>query len=63
VNNRNLEYDRAVDYETWRPALSAFYRAEAWFQSAENVKNGFALTIEDKRTIDALVAAFELRAA
>jgi hypothetical protein len=63
VNNRSLEYDRAVDYEGWRSALVAFYRAEAWFQSAENVANGFPLTVEDKRTIDALAAAFEQRAA
>jgi hypothetical protein len=46
-----------TDYESWRPALAAFYRAEAMFQSAENVSRGDPLTISDKRTIDALIAA------
>lgn len=48
------------DYEAWRPALAAFYRAETWFQSAENVgKFKMPLTEGDKRTIDALKAAVE----
>lgn len=63
MNNRNLEYDRAIDAEEWRPALAAFYRAEVWLQSAENVERGFPLTIDDRRTIKALAAAFEQRAA
>lgn len=47
-----------MDYEAWRPALVAFYRAECSFQSAENVgKFRFPLTNSDKRMIDALAAA------
>jgi hypothetical protein len=45
-------------YEAWRDALAAFYRAEAWFVSAENVgKLRMPLTEADRRTIDALKAA------
>jgi hypothetical protein len=47
------------DYEAWRPALVAFYRADAWFQSAENVERGFPLTNADRRIIDALIVAGE----
>jgi hypothetical protein len=50
-----------IDCELWRPALAAFYRAEAWLQSAENVARGFPLTVEDKRTIRSLATAFELQ--
>jgi hypothetical protein len=47
------------DYESWRPALAAFYRAEAFYQSAENVERGDPLTNSDRRTIDALIIAGE----
>lgn len=47
------------DYEAWRPALVAFYKADCCFQSAMNVKNGMPLTIGDKRVIDALILAGE----
>ena len=48
-----------MNYEQWREALVAFYRAEVMFQSAENVRRGDPLTASDKRTIDALAAAFK----
>jgi hypothetical protein len=47
------------DYEAWRPALVAFYRADGWFQSAENAERGSQLTNEDRRIIDALIVAGE----
>jgi hypothetical protein len=50
----------ATDYEAWRPALIAFYRADCWFQSADNLeKLRMPLTLDDKRQIDALKAAAE----
>jgi hypothetical protein len=48
------------DYEAWRPALIAFYRADCWFQSAENVERGGPLTAEDKRLIAVLRAVVPL---
>jgi hypothetical protein len=47
------------DYEAWRSALAAFYRAEAFPQSAENVERGDRLTNADRRTIEALIIAGE----
>jgi hypothetical protein len=47
------------NYEAWRPALIAFYRAEAMFQSAENVERGSPLSHADRRLIDALIVAGE----
>jgi hypothetical protein len=49
-----------MNYEAWRPALIAFYRADCWFQSADNLeKLRMPLTLDDKRQIDALKAAAE----
>lgn len=48
----------ARDYEAWRPALVAFYRADCWFQSAENLERGGQLSEDNKRHIRALQAAF-----
>jgi hypothetical protein len=47
------------DYEAWRPALAAFYRAGCWFQSARSVEQGCKLSIDDRHHIDCLIAAFE----
>jgi hypothetical protein len=63
MNNRNLAYDKAIDYEAQRPALAAFYRAGCWFQSAECVERDYPLTLDDKRHIRCLVAAAEKIAA
>lgn len=46
--------------EAWRPALAAFYRAEAMPQSAEAVELGYPLSHSDCRQIDALKVALEL---
>lgn len=46
-----------TNYEAWRPALIAFYKAEAMFQSAENVKRGEPLTNGDRRMIETLIVA------
>jgi hypothetical protein len=48
-----------MDYEAWRPALIAFYRADGWFQSAENLERGCELTPECERTIRSLAAAYQ----
>lgn len=48
-----------MNYESMRPALIAFYKAEAMFQSAENVKRGEPLTNGDRRVIEALIVAGE----
>jgi hypothetical protein len=53
------DFFASADYEAWRPALAAFYRAGSWFQSAESVERGCPLSIDDKRHIDCLAAAFE----
>jgi hypothetical protein len=46
-----------MDYEAWRPALIAFYRADCWFQSAENLERpNHALSAQDKRLIEVLAA-------
>jgi hypothetical protein len=48
------------DYEAWRPALIAFYRAQGpWFQSVRNLEAGWPLTSENKHDIDGLIAAME----
>jgi hypothetical protein len=49
------------DYEAWRPALIAFFRADSpWMaQKRENLERGDPLTNEDRRTIDALIVAGE----
>lgn len=47
------------DYEAWRPALIAFYKADGWFQSAENLERGSPLNNADRRLIDALIIAGE----
>jgi len=44
-----------TSYETWRPALIAFYRHDGpWFQKIENLERGDSLTPQDKRVIDGL---------
>ena len=43
-----------TDYEAWRPALIAFYRADSWFVSAEHLERGAQLSVQDKRLIEAL---------
>lgn len=52
-----------MNYETYRPDLIAFYRADCAFQSAENVKRGEPLTNGDRRAIEALILAGERKAA
>lgn len=59
MNNRNLAYDRSIDYDAWRPALAAFYRADCWFMTADLLDRGEPLTVENKRHIHALKAAFD----
>lgn len=49
-----------TDYETWRPALATFYRADCWFQSARHVESGLPLTAQDKRLIEVLAAVVPL---
>lgn len=50
-----------MDYELWRPALIAFYKADRWFISAESLEKFNApLSAQDKRLIDALAAAYRL---
>ena len=46
-----------LDYEAWRPALIAFYRADCWFQTADNLEHGYELTVENKSHARALAAA------
>lgn len=60
MNNRNLAYDRSIDYAAWRPALIAFYRADCWFMSAECLERGDNLSAQDKRLIEVLVAALDM---
>ena len=50
---------KAIDYEAWRSALIAFYRAESpWMtQKVENLERGYPLTTSDRHTIDGLAAA------
>lgn len=52
-----------TDYESWRPALAAFYRREAMPQHAENLERGCSLSASDRNLIEALAAAFEMRKA
>jgi hypothetical protein len=61
MNNRNLEYDHAIDYEAWRLALIAFYQAETpWMtQKCANLKCGEPFTKDDLRVLAGLVAAAE----
>jgi hypothetical protein len=47
------------NYEAWRQALAAFYRADCCFQSAENVARGSPLTNADRRIIEGLILAGE----
>lgn len=49
-------------YETWRPALAAFYRREAMPQSAECVGRGDPLSASDRNLIEALRDAAEAQA-
>lgn len=49
------------DYEAWRPALIAFYRAQGpWFMTIEQLERGSPLSADNKHDIDGLMAAFEL---
>jgi hypothetical protein len=54
-----LKPANAETVEAWRPALIAFYRADAWFQSAENLERGYQLSAQDIRLIEALQKAFQ----
>lgn len=47
-----------MDHEAWRPALIAFYKADCWFQSAENLERGYDFCPQDHSVIRALQAAF-----
>ena len=50
-----------MNYELWRPALIAFYKADRWFISAESLEKFNApLSDQDKRLIEALAASFKL---
>ena len=50
-----------TDYEAWRPALIAFYRAQGpWFMTIEELERGCPLSTDNKHDIDGLVAASEL---
>jgi hypothetical protein len=50
-----------TDYEAWRPALIAFYRAQGpWFMTIEQLERGAPLTTDNKHDIDGLVAAMTL---
>jgi hypothetical protein len=53
----------AQGYEAWRPALIAFYQAESpWMtQTLEGLRRGDPLTAENKRAIEALIAAFDAK--
>jgi hypothetical protein len=47
------------EYEKWRPALIAFYRAQGpWFGTIRHLEMGGALTPDNKHDIDGLAAAF-----
>lgn len=48
-----------MNYESWRPALIAFYERDELRQKAANLKNGAALDYLDHRAIEALAAAGE----
>lgn len=51
----------ATDYEAWRPALIAFYRAQGpWYMTIEELERGSPLTTDNKHDIDGLVAALAL---
>jgi len=52
------------DYEAWRPALIAFYRADSpWMaQKLSNLRNGHPLTDDDRLVIDGLMAAVKVAA-
>lgn len=52
----------APDYETWRPALIAFYEGDCLPTKAQLIRNGAPLDYLDKRAIDALRAAFKVAA-
>lgn len=49
------------DYEAWREALIAFYEAESPYlpQRAKNLRMGFPLSNDDRRTIEGLIVAGE----
>jgi hypothetical protein len=49
-----------VNYEAWRPALIAFYTADGWNISAEHLRLGAPMSVQDKRVIEALMAAQQL---
>jgi hypothetical protein len=53
-----------ADYELWRPALIAFYRAESpWMsQKLENLSRGYSLTTEDRHVIRGLREAMKVAA-
>lgn len=53
-----------ADYEAWRPALIAFYRAESpWMtQKLENLRRGDPLTTDDCHVIDGLMAVQKVAA-
>jgi len=48
----------ALEYEAWRPALIAYYRAESpWMvQKLQNLRNGYPLNDTDRSVIDGLRA-------
>jgi hypothetical protein len=49
-----------MNYEAWRPALAAFYHANAQTQAAINVGTfNMRLTDSDRLTIDGLKAAVD----
>lgn len=51
------------DYESWRPALIAFYRHDGpWFQKIENLERGYPFTEHDLRVIEGLREATRLAA-
>lgn len=50
-----------MNYEAWRPALIAFYKADRWFVSADHLERfNSPLSDQDKRLIEALAASFKL---
>lgn len=48
-----------TDYESWRAALIAFWKADGSFQRAENLGRGNKLDWLDRRTVEALILAGE----
>jgi hypothetical protein len=48
-----------MDYEVWRPALIAFYERDELRQKARSLRNGAPFDYLDRRSIEALAAAFE----